>query len=507
MSEIFDNLFIFELANNHMGDVEHGLRVIRQCRQACEGLPFQFAVKFQYRDLDTFIHPDYRDRFDIKYVKRFQETRLAEQDFLRLKTEAEHCGLLTACTPFDEKSVDLIEKHKYDILKLASCSFTDWPLLERIAEVDMPIVASTAGAALGDIDRVVSFFEHRGKRLCLMHCVGSYPTPDRELQLNQIDFFRQRYPTVTIGYSTHENPDNCDAVKIAVGKGARVFERHVGVPTEKYGINAYSSTPEQLQAWLNAAQTAIQMCGVSDQRRPISDQEAADLRGLKRGVFAGRDLAESDALNPDNTFLAIPCSPDQLLANDLSKYVDHFMNNPVAAGEPISTDGVRENDRRAWILDMVRKIASLLKNSGIHLQNKLELEFSHHYGIEQFERFGCTMINCINREYCKKIILLLPGQENPCHTHQRKEETFHILFGDMQLTLDGVTRDCRVGELITVERGTPHSFASNTGAIFEEISTTHYQNDSFYDDAAIMAASNRKTGMTFWADWLEKEIN
>ena len=68
-SSSFDKLFIFEFANNHTGDVKHGLKMIEEFAEVVEesGLEdFQFAVKFQFRDIDTFIHPDYQDRMDIK---------------------------------------------------------------------------------------------------------------------------------------------------------------------------------------------------------------------------------------------------------------------------------------------------------------------------------------------------------------------------------------------------------------------------------------------------------
>ena len=172
MSNIFDKLFILEMANNHMGSLEHGLRLIREFHKVTSKFDFNFAFKFQYRDLDSFIHPDFKDRMDIKYIKRFSETRFSEDQFLAMKKELDKLGFISVCTPFDEKSVDLIEKHGYKILKIASCSFTDWPLLEKIAETSLPIIASTAGASLNEIDQVVSFFEHRGKKLCLMHCVG-----------------------------------------------------------------------------------------------------------------------------------------------------------------------------------------------------------------------------------------------------------------------------------------------------------------------------------------------
>ena len=140
-------LFIFEMANNHMGDLAHGLRVIREFAKVKEEYrEFNFAFKFQFRNIDTFIHPDYKDRMDLKYVKRFTETRLTREQFSILKQEAENHGFISVCTGFDEDSISLIEEMDFEVIKIASCSFTDWPLLNRIAETDMPIIASTAGS-------------------------------------------------------------------------------------------------------------------------------------------------------------------------------------------------------------------------------------------------------------------------------------------------------------------------------------------------------------------------
>ena len=155
-----------------------------------------------------FVHPDYRNRTDLKYIKRFSETRLEKGQFLEAEGGRRRAlGFTTICTPFDEASVGLIEEHGFDVLKIASCSFLDWPLLERIAKTQKPLIASAAGVALEDIDKVVSFFEHREKDLTLLHCVAEYPTADNNLQLNQIDLLKERYKQLAIGYSTHEDPE------------------------------------------------------------------------------------------------------------------------------------------------------------------------------------------------------------------------------------------------------------------------------------------------------------
>ena len=209
------HLFVFEMANNHMGDAAHGVRIVRELREACAGFDFRFAVKLQYRSLPELIHPAHRGRADQRFIKRFMETALSWDDYRRIKDAVVENGFLSACTPFDEASVDKVVEHGYDYLKVASCSLTDWPLAEKIATTGLPLILSTAGEPLEEIDRIVSFYQHRSKRIAVMHCVGEYPTPEASLQLNQIDLLRRRYANVEVGYSTHEPPGQLDQPVVA----------------------------------------------------------------------------------------------------------------------------------------------------------------------------------------------------------------------------------------------------------------------------------------------------
>lgn len=493
-------LFIFEMANNHMGDAEHGLKIIRDIRKASENFDFNFAFKFQYRDLNTFIHPDYKTRMELKYVKRFSETKLSEEEFLALKKEAENLGFIAVCTPFDEISADLAVKHDYDILKIASASCTDWPLLEKIAAADKPVVVSTGGVKLEDLDKVVSFFQHRNKQFALMHCVGEYPAPKNHLQLNQIDLLKKRYPETAVGFSTHEEPDNFKAIKVAIAKGAVIFEKHVGVKTDKYELNAYSATSEQIKNWLQAAKEAYETCGAVAERAPFSEKELADIRQFQRGVFAARDVKKDERIDVSNAFFAFPNQPGQILANDFSKYTIFIALNDIAKNSPILAESVNKLETRDKVYEIVVKSRKFLADAKISVSNRLNFEISHHYGIDRFYEFGAVIITCVNREYAKKLILLFPGQKHPAHTHKQKEETFHILSGGAVFELDGAKREANAGDIVTVERGVKHSFYSENGAIFEEISSTHYKDDSFYEDENITNNKNRKTALTYWLE-------
>lgn len=478
-------LFVFEMANNHQGSVVHGLAIIRKLKKVIRKYEadFDFAVKFQYRDLDTFIHPDYKGRDDIKNVKRFQETRLTQEEFLTLKKEVEAQGMYTMCTAFDEESVKRVAEQGYNIIKIASCSFTDWPLLEEIAKTGLPVIASGAGSSLEDIDKVMSFFIHRNVSIALMHCIAEYPTERDNFQMNQITLYRQRYPKIHIGFSTHENPNDMEPIKVAVAKGAEIFEKHVGLEAEGIKLNSYSATPEQVDLWLETARNTYRICGLSGERYVPTEKERESLAALQRGVFAKRELQPGDRIGQDDIFYAFPCQRGQLLTNMMSKYTAVTVaRKQITVNQPLMLENVEVIDNREQIHRIVGKVIPLLKRSNVVIPVDSTCNISHHYGLQRFEQVGVVTIDCINREYCKKILVALPGQEHPVHFHKKKEETFTVLYGTLDIACDGVSRIVKAGEAVVIERGVNHSFRTETGCVFEEISTTHYNDDSFYED-------------------------
>ncbi|OBI13350.1 spore coat protein [Mycobacterium sp. E2497] len=486
------------MANNHMGDVNHGVRLIREFRSVAEGFDFKFAFKMQYRALDTFIHPDYQGRNDIKYIKRFEETRLSREQSRKLVDAIRENGFIPVCTPFDEESVDRVVADGFDILKIASCSLTDWPLLEKAVGSTLPMIVSTAGATVTEIDNVVAFLKHRNREFVLMHCVAEYPTSNDKLQLNQIDFLSQRYEDIRIGYSTHEFPTETLPVAIAIGKGCTVFEKHVGLATDKYGINGYSAGPDQAHAWLEVAHAARTINGISGERSEATQDELESLLSLRRGAFASRDIKAGEHIGGGDVFMAIPTQDGHITANDWSKYTHFYATTDIRKHEPILASNSRREEVREKVFDIVQRVKSLLARANVVIPGQAELEISHHYGIDKFDEFGITMITVVNREYCKKLIAVLPGQHHPEQYHNYKEETFHVLYGDLDVALDGEERQCGPGDVITVERTVRHAFTSKTGAIFEEISSTHYKDDSFYTDPKIGENKERKTFLTHW---------
>jgi sialic acid synthase SpsE len=340
---VFHELFILEVANNHLGDVERGLRIVRQHAQVVRFNNVRATIKLQFRDVDNFIHQDFRGRQDIRYIKKTIKTKLARDEYQVLIEAIKEGGCLTSATPFDEASVDLCGELNLDFIKIASSDLNDWFLIERIAALGKPVVFSVGGSSLKDIDDLVKFFSRRNIRFAINHCVSIYPTEDHELELNQIDFLRNRYPNTVIGLSTHEFSSWDSSMLIAYAKGARMFERHIDVVEDGVEVSPYCSLPHQIDQWFRTFLKAKEMCGVpGTERRRIPRKEIEYLDLLVRGVYAKRDLPKGHVIHHDSIgqdfYLAIPLQKGQLSCRELMNGL--VMKADLKADQPLFVDGI-----------------------------------------------------------------------------------------------------------------------------------------------------------------------
>ncbi|MGD0362813.1 MAG: N-acetylneuraminate synthase family protein [Bryobacteraceae bacterium] len=337
--DIFEELFVLEMANNHWGRLERGLKIASTFAQVVRFNGVRAAIKLQFRDVDSFIHKDFVDRTDIRYIRKTVETRMPAEHFAALVKAIRQASCIPMATPFDEQSVDLCCDLGIPIIKIASSDLNDWLLIERIAQTKKPVIVSTGGSSLKDLDDLVTFFQNRHISLAINHCVSIYPTEDGELDLNQIDFLRARYPMHTIGFSTHEYHDWHNSTLIAYAKGARTFERHIDIEADGIPVSPYCSLPHQVDAWFKAFRKAKEMCGAPGSHRRIAPQkEVAYLDGLVRGVYTKRDLPEGHILSDEDVYLAIPLLKGQISCRELMR--GELLLRPVRRDEPILIDAI-----------------------------------------------------------------------------------------------------------------------------------------------------------------------
>jgi N-acetylneuraminate synthase len=336
--DIFEDLFVLEMANNHLGRVDRGLKIVGEFAQVVRFNNIRATIKLQFRDVEKFVHRDYLDSNE-RYIQKTLSTRMADEGYATLVKAIRQAGCMPTATPFDERSVDLCSELGIQVIKIASSDLNDWILLEKIATTKKPVIISTGGSSLKDMDDVVTFFANRNIPLAINHCVSIYPSDDSQLELNQIDFLRNRYPHNTIGFSTHECTDWSNSMLIAYAKGARTFERHIDIEVDGKKVSPYCSLPHQIDEWFKAFHKAREMCGApGTQKRIPPKEEIQYLDALVRGVYAREDLPEGHLLADEDVYLAIPLQKGQLSCRELMR--GEVLLSPVKKDAPIRIDDI-----------------------------------------------------------------------------------------------------------------------------------------------------------------------
>lgn len=336
--QIFENLFVLEAANNHWGDLTRGKKIIQEFATVVRYNNIKAAIKFQFRDVDNFVHESFKGNQNIRYIKKTEDTKMSKEQYAELAAAVRKAGCIPMATPFDEASVELCQFLDLPIIKIASSDVNDWSLLEAIASTKKPVIASSGGASEKSLDELVSFFENRNIPFALNHCVSLYPSEDHQLELSQIDYLVNRYPNHVIGLSSHEFHDWHSSMLISYAKGARTWERHIDIDYNEVPVSSYCSLPSQIDQWFKAFHKSAEMCGNSyENRRTISKEEVEYLDALVRGVYAKKDIPAGYIVD-NSTFstyfqLAVPLRKGQLstreLLNGLAFKVEVKLGDPV----------------------------------------------------------------------------------------------------------------------------------------------------------------------------------
>jgi sialic acid synthase SpsE len=215
--------------------------------------------------------------------------------------------------------------------------------LERIAHYKRPTIVSSGGATEKSLDEVVEFFENRNIPLAINHCVSLYPSEDHELELNQIDYLRTRYPGHVIGFSSHEYHDWQASMYLSYAKGARTWERHIDIDEGDVSVSNYCSLPHQVDTWFKAYKKAQEMSGgPGSQKRIIPKKEVEYLNALVRGVYANRDLPAGYEFSKESfqsdVRLAVPLQKGQLSTREVLNGT--ALVRSISKNEPLMIDDV-----------------------------------------------------------------------------------------------------------------------------------------------------------------------
>jgi sialic acid synthase len=305
ISDDDDCFVIAEIGHNHQGSLEQAKDLFRAAKDC--GVD---AVKLQKRDNRTlftraaFDAPyDNENSFGATYGEHREALEFGRDEYAELQGYARGLGLTFFATAFDFASADLLAELDVPAFKIASGDLRNTPLLRHVASIGKPMVLSSGGAALEDIDRAVAAVRPLNDKLCILQCTAAYPAANEELNLAVITTLRDRYPEIVIGLSDHQ--DGISMSLVAYMLGARVLEKHFTLSHAAKGTDhAFSLMPEGMRKLVRDLRRVPAALG-DGVKLPLAT-ERKPLEKMGKKLVAARDLAAGHVVSADDIAIKSP---------------------------------------------------------------------------------------------------------------------------------------------------------------------------------------------------------
>jgi N-acetylneuraminate synthase/sialic acid synthase len=308
---------IAEIGHNHQGDVETCKELIKAASDAGAS-----AVKLQKRDNKNLFTPEAfnapylsENSFGTTYGEHREFLEFNESEYKECLAYAKECGVIFFSTAFDFRSADFLSNLDVPAFKIASGDLKSLPLIKHIASFGKPIILSTGGGTLEDIDKAVSILDQHGNEYAILQCTAAYPPKYDELNLRVIPEFMRRYPKATIGYSGHDS--GIAMALVAYVLGARVIEKHFTLNRAMKGTDhAFSLEPQGMRKLVRDIDRARIAQG--DGVKKVFESEKAPLRKMGKALYASRDIDKGEIV----------------------QFLDVELRSPAAGLEPSYLDGL-----------------------------------------------------------------------------------------------------------------------------------------------------------------------
>ena len=289
-----NNTFIIaEIGVNHNGDVELAKKMIKSASKCnVDAVKFQ---TFNSKDLvsenvktASYQEKNTNERSQLEMLKKLE---LSFKDFKELQTYALKNNVMFISSPFDLKSVDLLEKLNVPLYKLGSGELTNLELIDYVQKTNKPIIISTGMATLDEIRETYNHIENKDN-LIILHCITGYPTSFSEANLNFIKTLQNEFD-VPIGFSDHSL--GIELPVAAVALGARVIEKHFTLDKNLEGPDHKASlNPEEFKTMVNAIKNVEVAMG--DGIRRFSENEKEIKKVARKSIILTENISKGTPL-------------------------------------------------------------------------------------------------------------------------------------------------------------------------------------------------------------------
>jgi sialic acid synthase len=328
-----DCYVIAEIGHNHQGNLEKAKEMFRVAKQCGVN-----AVKLQKRDnrslyTSAIYNMPYNNEhsFGPTYGAHREALEFGQEEYLELKRYASELRVTMFATAFDFISADFLAKLDMPAFKIASGDLKNTPLLKYVAEIGRPMIVSTGGGTIEDVQRAYDTVMPINPQLCLLQSTASYPVEPEDMNLRVIITYRERFPDMVIGLSDHQN--GIAMALMANVLGAQVIEKHFTLNRAWKGTDhAFSLEPIGLQKLVRDLHRVRAALG-DGKKQPLPGEEKP-LFKMGKKLVAARDLPAGHVLTRDD--IAIKSPNDGVPPYEFENFIGQALLRRLNADENIS---------------------------------------------------------------------------------------------------------------------------------------------------------------------------
>jgi N,N'-diacetyllegionaminate synthase len=299
---------IAEAGVNHNGSIHIAMKLIDAAVSAGAD-----AVKFQTFKTENVVSKTAPKAQYQKETGGLNESQFDMLKKLELDIDA-HKTLLSYCqkkeikflsTPFDLKSIDLLNSLGLNIYKIPSGEITNLPYLRRIGSLSKKVIMSTGMSTMNEIKNALSILIKAGtikENITILHANTMYPTPMQDVNLRAM-LAIQKYFDVAIGYSDHTLGIEVDIAAVAIG--ATVIEKHFTLDKTLDGPDHKASlNPVELKDMVIAIRNIEKAMG--NGKKVVSSSEKANKDIARKSIIANQNINKGDIFTEDNLTVKRP---------------------------------------------------------------------------------------------------------------------------------------------------------------------------------------------------------
>ncbi len=326
----YPTYIIAEAGLNHNGSINIAKQLIdRAVECKCNAIKFQSFEK-NSRVSSKVKNANYAEKADglqENTNEMFNRLRLNDNFHKKIFSYARKKKIEIFSTPFDEKSVDYLEKLKVNFYKIASVDAVNLPLIRKVGKTGKPLILSTGMTNISIIEDAIQEFKKTGnKNLILLHCLSSYPANEREMNLKAINTLKNIY-NIPVGLSDHF--PGIEISLMSIGIGANIIERHFTLDKNFEGPDhMLSSEPLEMKKLVHFANGSNSILGTG--QKIIQPSEYEVINSQRKSIYAKRNIKKGEKFTKKNICIKGPAG------GIMPKYIDMILGKK--ASESIKSD-------------------------------------------------------------------------------------------------------------------------------------------------------------------------